>query len=522
MEERKNTHIAGICKFKYKETKDKYKLLILFPIEISDGILLDNKNFIDHTGTEYLPALDAFRKGLKFGYILDVPFQDIITKGKQALIDEYCFNKDDSALSTPETTIASYKSHYAMEFREMVWYYDFGCIPPHLEERDIDEFKEAYGLLVDPESGMVHDIKEEDNEDELDEDELEEHREKKEEIEEENKNKGPYIITKIKPAITRKELIAETKKFVYAQDEAIEQIASELYSPYKLDFDLEYLGGNILIYGPPGSGKTLMIKTIARLMGLPYFYKSLADFSASGYEGKSVNSLLLGLYNSAGRNMERLERGAILLMDEVDKLPLGGKADVKTQVYNELLEICQPGGTVSIQTSEYGEIQYHKENLRIISGGSFAGMKEKTIGFGAEKSKDVKRLYTIEEFAKFGIPREFIGRHPVQVPIEALTEDDLYRILATALSSPHVKMNESFGKLGTHLNISEKGLRYMANRAYSLQTGARSLLSIYKAVTDPVRNEITDLADEEMPIPNSYEIPDEVVVKRLERFRPVN
>lgn len=498
------THIATICKFVELNVDEVDRLLILIPIETLYGKINRSHNFVDSKNQSYLPVYDAFNEQKHFGYILDTSFSDIYKRGKNILA---------SALGEKAPTDASFEDIYQTFLEEYfdtindnVWFFSLNHAVPVLTGISETEFYDYYGFSIDRKTEVISCVEPGANEELYN--RIKENLDKNNEQETENKK------------ITRLGLIEETKKKVIAQDEAVSEIASAIYNPLALNSS--EMKRNILVYGPTGVGKTFILETIAKELGLPFYETSLADFSSSGYVGRSIDDIYNGLYNAANGDIDLLEKGAILFLDEVDKLVLGGSSDIKSQVYHELLTLYQPGGTVDIKVGWNKTVPYDKKNLIIVSGGSFAKLgsnKPRQMGFGAKSSKiDEKEYYTNEDFIKFGIPAEFMGRQDLCIPLRALNKEDLYRVLTESIKSPYIVQKEVLKNKGISLNISEEILKYMADKAFSLEKGARSLKGIFAVAITPEINNIVDQIDGGLLETKSFDVDSENVVKRLKMY----
>ena len=535
MEERKNTHFAGTCKFKVVETKSD-SLLILLPVEIIDGTLTEDKKFIDTDGEEFEEAYEAFMHGKDRGYSRPLSFNYVLKQGTEKLRKFYGYVKTGKMLDDEISAKTAFKSEYFLEFENLIWYYDLNDLAPILVSSPDDEFSEMYGIYVDTHNGAVTYI---DDDDELDDAEIARRKKRVEELKAEftkqaevqkpNESEPQKVVATpkdelpkvAKPVLTRLQLIEETKKFVIAQDEAIDEIVSAIYEP--ITYGNPNLFHNILLYGPTGVGKTLIISTIARLFGLPYCRIDLSKYSASGYEGRSVDNISLRFYHQFGGNIKKLESGLVIHIDEGDKdVGIGGPHDVKTQVYNELLDLCQRGQPITIKKGDYDkEIEVRTDNFFVFISGSFERMAKNNkgdIGFGSSGGiKDPNRMpyYSPDDFIKFGIPKEFIGRQPKIIRLNALSKEDLYKILTTAPQSVYLQVLKSLHENGFNLNIPEAALMKIVEVAATLGTGARSLDGKFDMVTSVERRQIMDSRDAGITEPSEYTIDEGTMVKRL-------
>ncbi len=518
MEKVENTHIVTACKIEKIKTLSE-ELLVCIPIEVSEGRMTSSKKFVDKDGTELIPAYDAYLRGLKTGYILEMSYKDILSRGKRVLVQTLGYEYAKDEVKDEEQVIQNYKDEYVAQLEELTWYYDLDEVVPVLSPDDNEDFYDLYHISIDRDRGSITTKEPKPTLTN------EEYRKLEEELEE---NYEVDVTTpkkeeeKPKTKITRVGLISETKKYVIAQDEAIGDVVSAIYNPICLGEPK--MKQNILVYGPTGVGKTFILEIIAKMLEIPFFYTSVADFSSSGYIGQSVDDIYAGLYNAAGRDISKLEKGAIVFIDEIDKLILSDTSgsDVKSQVYNELLPLYQHDGEVTFKSGEHGKsIKYNKEKLIIVSAGSFARMNEmfgRKAGFGENKEAELQRYYSKKDFVKFGVPEEFMGRQDLCIPLNALTEEDLYNILLNSLKSPYVITTNALKLKGITLNISDAVLRKMANKAYTLKSGARSLRGVFNFSMQNILDHIVDRIDEGILQEPRYDVSDEQVVKRLERY----
>lgn len=331
-----------------------------------------------------------------------------------------------------------------------------------------------------------------------------------------------------------KEIKEFLDRYVIGQDEAKRYLAVSVYNHYKrllqpeTDDDVDIEKSNIILVGPTGTGKTLLARTIARMLDVPFTIVDATVLTQAGYVGEDIESLLTRLLQAADYDVDRAQRG-IVFIDEIDKIGRKGDnpsitRDVSGEgVQQGLLKLLE--GSVVLVPPQGGRkhpeqkmIAVDTKNILFICGGAFEGIEQKVahrlnsrvVGYTTDnkvrqiRPEDFIKYVAPQDLKSYGLIPEIIGRLPVITHLESLDRDALLRVLTEPRNAITRQYEKLFAMDGVKLTFAPDCLEYIVDKAVEFKLGARGLRSIVETIMVDAMFEVPSSGVKEFTVTRDY------------------
>ena len=320
-------------------------------------------------------------------------------------------------------------------------------------------------------------------------------------------------------------------EYVIGQDQAKIKLAVGVYNHYKRinqkQDETNIEKSNLLLLGHTGCGKTELVKTIAKLLDVPMVIVGATCFTQAGYVGEDVESILSRLYQAAGDNLEKAERG-IVFIDEIDKIAKQGDSpsitkDVSGEGVQQALLKMLEGSKIKFAPNggrkhpEKEMIEIDTNNILFVCSGAFVGIEKRiekrlnmrAIGFAADSNKNVSKeniieYLTPEDVRAYGMIPELVGRLPIITYVKNLTKEELRQVLTEPKNSIIKQYTKLFKMDGVKLEFEDGALDYIVEKALTLKTGARGLRSIVEEIMTQYMYDIPSAKKRKLVVTREY------------------